>query len=253
MDPTATTTALAAPEISMIALFFEADIFVQSIMLLLVLMSVFSWGAWFNKNRQFKTLRAKAKQFEEAFWKDENLDKLYKNTKPNDIDHPLAKVFKVGIREWDRSHDSEKSGIIRISSINRVRRLMDACMTREFEKLESWLPFLATVGSTAPFIGLLGTVWGIMGSFQAIGAMNNTSLAVVAPGIAEALLATALGLFAAIPAVVAYNKLAAELGRYAGRVEAFASEFISILERQTAEENAKADAEAKKINKRKAA
>jgi biopolymer transport protein TolQ len=222
------------PDLSMISLFFQADFFVKGIMLLLLFLSVWAWTIWFAKGRQFATLRRKGRNFEEAFLSGENLARLYKNTDPNEVDHPMAKVFLVGLREWEGAQEQGEAAddILRVGAINRVRRRMDATLTRELEKCENWLPFLATVGATAPFIGLLGTVWGIMNAFQSIGISKNTSLAIVAPGIAEALLATAMGLFAAIPAVIAYNKLSSELGRYAGRLEAFATEFLTILERR---------------------
>lgn len=232
MTPTATTHA----DFSFASLFWQADIFVQLIMLLLAGMSVLVWAVWLFKWRQFDRVSKQANDFEEAFWRgDKTVKELYKKTKPEEAEHPFVKVYLVGQQEWERSHAEGKGEMTRFTALNRTRRLMDATMTRELEEVETWLPYLASVGSAAPFIGLLGTVWGIMNSFQSIGAMKSTSLAVVAPGIAEALLATALGLFAAIPAVLAYNRLSSHLGRYATRLEAFVNELLSLFEREQEE------------------
>ena len=171
--------------------------------------------------------------FEETFWSGGSLDDLYDRigTRPTD---PMSAVFAAAMREWRRTaargrapNPGSRTGLQ-----ERIERVMQVTMGRELERLERFMPFLATVGSTAPFVGLFGTVWGIMNSFQAIAAAKNTSLAVVAPGIAESLFATALGLVAAIPAVVAYNKFSTDFGRYAGRLDGFATEFSAILSRQ---------------------
>lgn len=242
MDPMATTEAAVqvahAADLSIIELVKQAGLFVKFIMGFLLLMSIITWAIWFSKTGQFSRLRRMADRFEEAFWGNQGLEDLYRNTSPEDTDHPMAKLFVIGLREFDRAKDkeSEGHGVLQMNVTERIRTLLNANSIRELEKLEKSMPFLATVGSTAPFIGLLGTVWGIMTSFQSIGVSKNTSLAVVAPGIAEALLATALGLFAAIPAVMAYNKLSTEIGRYAARLEAFVDEFVSILERQQQEQ-----------------
>lgn len=236
---TAAATALqTTEEYSFIALFSHADAFVKSIMLLLILMSVVTWAILIAKYKMFKGLRTRARDFEDAFWTNQGLEELYRDTKAEDTDHPMAALYVVGLREWERAKEQEdnENSIFQVGVTDRIRQLMTARLNRELEKIEGVLPMLATIGSTAPFLGLLGTVWGIMNSFQSIGASKNTSLAVVAPGIAEALLATALGLFAAIPAVVAYNKLSVELGRYASRLDAFVGEFLAILERQHQED-----------------
>lgn len=238
MDPvqTAATTAVQlSHDMTIMGLFSQADIFVKSIMILLIVLSIITWAILIAKYGVFRKLRQKADHFEDAFWGNRGLEELYKNTLPEETDHPMAKLYVVGLREWDQAKDEDiddKGYTLQIGVADRVRQLMGAKMNRELERLENSLPLLATIGSTAPFIGLLGTVWGIMNSFQSIGATKSTSLAVVAPGIAEALFATALGLFAAIPAVVAYNKLSTELGRYAARLESFATEFVTLLERQ---------------------
>lgn len=255
VDPvqTATTAAVQVThDMSVMGLFNQADLFVKSIMIMLIVLSIVSWGVWIAKHGVFRKLRQKADRFEEAFWGNQGLEELYKNTSPEETDHPMAKLYVVGLREWDQAKEEdtdEKSYTLQVGVSDRIRQLLGAKMNRELEKLESSLPLLATIGSTAPFIGLLGTVWGIMNSFQSIGATKNTSLAVVAPGIAEALFATALGLFAAIPAVVAYNKLSTELGRYAARMEAFVTEFVTLLERQHQEDIVKASKTTKKRRK----
>lgn len=229
--------ATAIQDMSLINLFYQATFFVKFIMGGLLILSVFVWAILIEKGAKLRMLKRRADKFEEAFWGNKGLEDLYRNTAPEDTDHPMAMLFVVGLREWERAKDreGEKHGIVQVGSIERIKQLMTVSMTRELERIEKTLPFLATVGSTAPFVGLLGTVWGIMHSFQTIGVTKNTSLAVVAPGIAEALLATAIGLFAAIPAVVAYNKLATELGRYAVRLETFVMEFSTIIDRQLQE------------------
>ena len=229
----ATVGAHLSHDMSIMNLFAQAGLFVKGIMLLLIAMSVVTWAILFAKHATFRKLKKKANRFEEAFWGNRGLEELYKNAKPEDTDHPMAKLYVIGLRELEEADEKAKENTdaaLHVGTADRIRQLMGAKMNRELEKLEEMLPLLATVGSTAPFIGLLGTVWGIMVSFQDIGATKSTSLAVVAPGIAEALLATALGLFAAIPAVVAYNKLATELGRYSVRLEAFVTEFCTLIE-----------------------
>lgn len=231
----ATTAVQATHDLTAMGLFSQADLFIKAIMILLISLSIITWAILISKYNVFRKLRHKARSFEEAFWSNSGLQELYKNTKPEETDHPMAKLYVVGLREWEQAKDEDTASnnyTLQIGVPDRVRQLMGAKMNRELERLESSLPVLATVGSTAPFVGLLGTVWGIMSSFNDIGATKNTSLAVVAPGIAEALFATALGLFAAIPAVVAYNKLSTELGRYAARLESFVTEFVTLLERQ---------------------
>lgn len=240
--------AHAQQDLSIYNLFIQAGLFVKFIMGLLLVMSVFTWAILFSKNSMFSKLKRKATKFEEAFWSNRGLEELYKKASPEDADHPMAKLYIVGLREWEQAKEegTESGATLQVGVVDRVRQLMNAKLNRELERLEKLLPFLATVGSTAPFIGLLGTVWGIMNSFQSIGATKNTSLAVVAPGIAEALLATALGLFAAIPAVVAYNRFSTELSRYAVRLEIFVTEFVALLDRQNQEKLA----EAKRSNKK---
>ena len=215
----------------------QADLVVQVVMIVLALSSIWCWAIIINKIRYFRRLRQQAEQFEEAFWSGGSLEELYERV-GSTPEHPLAALFVVAMREWTHaakrgftSHD----GTAHSNLQGRIDRVINVTLAREMESLERHIGFLATVGSTAPFVGLFRTVWGIMNSFQAIAVTKNTSLAVVAPGIAEALLATALGLVAAIPAVVAYNKLSNDLGRYAGRLESFAGEFTTLLSRQLGE------------------
>ncbi len=218
-------------DLSMWGLFLQADFVVKLVMVLLILASVWCWAIIFEKWRRIRKLSEDARRFEESFWSGGSLDELYEqvSTRPSD---PMSAIFVAAMREWRRSAsqpgDERPAGLA-----SRIDRVMDITLGREMAHLERYMIFLASVGSTAPFVGLFGTVWGIMNSFQAIALTKNTSLAVVAPGIAEALFATALGLVAAIPAVVAYNKLSNDIGRYAGRLEAFSGEFSAILSRRS--------------------
>jgi biopolymer transport protein TolQ len=236
---TATQLAGAARDLSMWGLFLQADIVVKAVMLLLVAASFWSWAIIFEKLMRLRRVSQAADKFEYEFWSGGSLEELFDRVGANP-EHPLAVLFAAAMREWRRS--SER-GLLRgtsgLSALNtRIGQVMRVSIDREMERLEAYLGFLASVGSTAPFVGLFGTVWGIMNSFHAIGASKNTSLAVVAPGIAEALFATALGLLAAIPAVIAYNKLSNDLARYSNRLESFAGEFSAILSRQLEEEAA---------------
>ncbi len=236
MDPTVAiqTTALAgshaAHDLSVWGLFLQADIIVKFIMLALVSASVWSWAIIIDKYITLKSLDIRANKFEGSFWSGEALEKIYKaiQNKPGD---PMARTFCAGMNEWKLTTDASGADHLRASLQQRIDRSMGTSISRELNVLERYMTFLGTVGSTAPFVGLFGTVWGIMNSFSAIAGSQNTSLAVVAPGIAEALFATALGLVAAIPAVIAYNKFSTDLGRYGDRLEAFAAEFSSILGR----------------------
>lgn len=225
----------AAPDMSLFGLFMQADWVVKGVMILLVLASIWCWAIIFEKVMRMRRLQRLATKFEDAFWSGGSLDDLYQRIGQYPAD-PMASVFAAAMREWQRSAGR---GYLRDSAAGlqqRIDRVMHVTLSREIERLEKYLPFLASVGSAAPFIGLFGTVWGIMNSFAAIAATKQTSLAVVAPGIAEALFATALGLVAAIPATVAYNKISNDLSRYAGRMEAFAGEFSAIISRQLEEE-----------------
>jgi len=227
-----TLAAVAEHDLSMWGLFMMADPIVKSVMLALILASIWGWTVILAKRSTLKRLNKKANMFEDSFWSGEPLDKIYqrvKNSKPD----PMLITFSAGMEEWQTgiAGGVPVKESMQASLRQRVERAMNVAIGREINALEKGMTFLASVGSTAPFIGLFGTVWGIMNSFSSIAATNNTSLAVVAPGIAEALFATALGLVAAIPAVVAYNVFSNGINRYADRLEAFADEFTAILSR----------------------
>ena len=201
--------------------------------MILVAASVWSWAIIFDKWMTFKSLDNKANKFENSFWSGEALEKIYKRIQSKATD-PMARTFCAGMNEWNLTVEGGSANIdgdLRAGLQQRIDRAMATSISREINILERYMTFLGTVGSTAPFIGLFGTVWGIMNSFSAIAGAQNTSIAVVAPGIAEALFATAIGLVAAIPAVVAYNKFSTDLGRYGDRLEAFSTEFGGILSR----------------------
>ena len=214
-------------------LFFDADIVVKLVLLVLLVASFWTWAIIFDKVMRMRRLKAHAAEFEEAFWSGGSLDDLYDEIDRSPQD-PMSSLFISAMREWRRSSSRGSIGTehAKTSLQQRIERVMHITLGREMESLERHMVFLASVGSSAPFVGLFGTVWGIMNAFTSIAAAENTSLAVVAPGIAEALFATALGLVAAIPATIGFNKLSNDLGRYAGRLEAFAGEFGAILSRQ---------------------
>ncbi|GAA6158743.1 MULTISPECIES: protein TolQ [Ruegeria] len=226
----AETLALAQEiDFSMWGLYARATFIVKLVMLMLIGASVWSWGIIIQKIINYRAARREAQVFDEAFWSGNPLDELFEQigTQP---DGSSEKIFASGMIEWRRSHRTD-GGLI-AGATARIDRSMDVAIAKEAETLQKGLPVLATVGSTAPFIGLFGTVWGIMNAFIEIAEQQNTNLAVVAPGIAEALLATGLGLLAAIPAVIFYNKLSADSDRIVGGYEAFADEFATILSRQ---------------------
>ena len=221
-------------DLTLWGLFTEADIVVKIVMLMLLIASVWVWAIVFEKFTSLRRASRQADAFEDRFWSGGSLDDLYdqEGTKPA---HPMAAVFGAAMGEWRRSLRVAGADVARSGVRDRVDRAVGVTIGREMERLERWMVFLASVGSTAPFIGLFGTVWGIMHSFSAIAAMHNTNLSVVAPGIAEALFATASGLVAAIPAVIFYNKITTDLARYAARLEGFGTEFAAILSRQSEE------------------
>ncbi len=228
MDP---STLAPAQDIdfSLLALFARATFTVQVVMILLVLASFWSWAIIIQKFLNFRRARAESAAFDAAFWSGEPLDELFERIGP-EPQSASERIFASGMLEWRRSHRQD-GGLI-AGAQARIDRSMDVAIAKEAEGLNGGLSFLATVGATAPFIGLFGTVWGIKHSFEQIAISQNTNLAVVAPGIAEALLATGMGLLAAIPAVVFYNKLSADSDRIIGGYEAFADEFATILSRQ---------------------
>ena len=210
-------------DFSLIQLFLRADFVVKSVIIILIAASVFSWALIFEKYRLFKRIEKSTNSFEEKFWKSRSAESFY-NTLTNKDKDPMANVFQSAMIELIKTKSKSAS----VQS-NRVSRVIEISADKEIKLIEKHFTFLATVGSTAPFIGLFGTVWGIMNSFQSIAISRNTSLAIVAPGIAEALFATALGLLAAIPAVVAYNKFNSDSKKYTGRIENFSKRFISII------------------------
>ena len=229
-------TGSAIDDLSMIGLFLRADIVVQLVLLVLLVASIWSWAIIVDKYLRMRRLYEDADRFEESFWSGGSLEELYERIGSHPSD-PMSLLFASAMREWQRTTASGRGLENRLHAglQSRIGQVMQLTMDREMERVERYMGFLATVGSTAPFVGLFGTVWGIMNSFQSIAATSNTSLVVVAPGIAEALFATALGLVAAIPAVVAYNKFSTDIGRFASRLDGFASEFSAILSRQLEE------------------
>ena len=218
-----------APDFSMFALFMQADIVVKSVIIILILASLYSWNVIFSKILRIRQLKKLEKEFEDIFWSGNSFEDLYETLNFNKND-PKSKIFCSAILEWKKSKAQLEDINPDINSLkDRMQRSMMVVFNKESEIVEKNLTFLATAGSTAPFIGLFGTVWGIMNSFQSIAISRNTSLAIVAPGIAEALFATALGLLAAIPAVIAYNKFGNDSKKYSQKLENFSKRFISII------------------------
>lgn len=236
MDQAVNTAGLVAPgaNLSLLGLFLQAGLVVQLVILLLIAASVWVWAIIIEKSLTIRRINREASAFEDKFWSGRSLDELY-DLEGAEPGHPMAAVFGAAMGEWRRSVRVAGAEAARSSIAARIDRAMDVTTMREMERLERYMVFLASIGAVAPFVGLFGTVWGIMHSFAAIAAMHNTNLSVVAPGIAEALFATAIGLVAAIPAVLAYNKLSTDLSRIAARLEAFGAEFSAILSRQAEE------------------
>jgi len=221
-------------DLSILHLILNAGIIVQGVLVLLILLSMMSWAIIFNKWKFYRKARSEAEAFSQAFWSGSDMDSILASIPQQYPDSPLPNIFQAGYREFIRTRQvtrSESGKITAAGGIDGIRRALDAAFSREMEKLSRHLAFLATVGSTAPFIGLFGTVWGIVNAFQSIALTKNTSLIAVAPGIAEALVATAFGLIAAIPAVVAYNKFTSDLKRTGANMEQFSSEFLNIISR----------------------
>ncbi|MBA1340137.1 MAG: biopolymer transport protein TolQ [Pelagibacterales bacterium] len=208
-------------DFSILKLFIRADFIIKTVILLLIVASVYSWAIIFEKIKLFKKINASSEEFEEKFWKSKSAETFY-NALPNNINDPMALVFKDSMQMMLKNKSK--------SNLNeRMSTMLELNIEKQMTKIEKSYTFLATVGSTAPFIGLFGTVWGIMNSFQSIAISRNTSLAIVAPGIAEALFATALGLLAAIPAVIAYNKFNSDSKKYSNKLENFSKRFLSII------------------------
>jgi biopolymer transport protein TolQ len=228
-DVASTVAAAPVAEVTVLGMFLQASLIVKFVMLGLMGASIWSWAIIINKSILFARTQRAMDKFEQIFWSGTSLEELY-TTLSSRPATGMSSLFVAAMREWKRSVQNVGSSFMGLQA--RIDKVLDVSISREVEKLESNLLFLATVASAGPFVGLFGTVWGIMTSFRSIAASKNTSLAVVAPGIAEALLATALGLFAAIPALVAYNKLQGEVAKKQARMEGFADEFSSILSRQ---------------------
>ena len=221
-DITSQAIGLASnTDFSVVSLFLRADIIVKSVMIILVAFSIYSWAIIFDKIRLFRKINKSAEEFEEKFWKSKSAETFYNNL-PSTTNDPMAEVFKSSMQMVMKSRS--KSNLS-----ERLVGVLEANIEKQMTNVDKNYTFLATVGSTAPFIGLFGTVWGIMNSFQSIAISRNTSLAIVAPGIAEALFATALGLLAAIPAVIAYNKFSNDSKKYSQKLENFSKRFISII------------------------
>ena len=221
-DITSQAVGLASnTDFSILKLFIRADIIVKSVIIILIASSIYSWAIIFDKYKLFKNINKSSEEFEEKFWKSKSAETFYNNL-PANVNDPMAKIFKSCMQTVVKSRS-------RSSLTDKLPVILETNIDKEMIKIEKNYTFLATVGSTAPFIGLFGTVWGIMNSFQSIAISRNTSLAIVAPGIAEALFATALGLLAAIPAVVAYNKFNSDSKKYLQKLENFSKRFISII------------------------
>jgi len=220
-DITSQAVGLSSTDFSIIQLFLRADIIVKSVIIILISASIYSWAIIFEKYKMFKRINKTSQDFEDKFWKSKSAETLYNNL-PANIDDPMAKVFKYSMQSVIKT--KSKANIS-----ERLGSTLETNIEKQMNIIEKNYTFLATVGSTAPFIGLFGTVWGIMNSFQSIAISRNTSLAIVAPGIAEALFATALGLLAAIPAVIAYNKFNSDSKKYFQKLENFSKRFISII------------------------
>ena len=233
IDATQLAGSMPPADLSLWGLFLQADIVVKMVMLILLLASFWSWAIIFEKVMRIRRLNGRARQFEESFWSGGSLEELFDRISARPAD-PMASIFVAAMREWRRSASKGllASDQLRASLQQRIERVMQITLGREMEQVERQMVFLASVGAAAPFVGLFGTVWGIMNSFASIAASKNTSLAVVAPGIAEALFATAIGLFAAIPAVIGYNRLLHCIGRLEARLSHFAEEFHGLLSRQ---------------------
>lgn len=236
VEAVAVAGGVGIADFSVWGLFQRSDLVIKVTMIILFVASFWSWTIIIDKWLKLRRLAGDAEKFEENFWSGGSLDELYERlgTRPGD---PMAAVFAAAMFEWRRSSSRGLSTTdeLRSNLRERIERVMEVSLTREMERIERYMVFLASAGATAPFIGLFGTVWGIMNSFQAIAVAKDTNLAVVAPGLAEALFTTAMGLIVAIPAVAAYNKFSTDMSRYSQRLEGFAAEFSAILSRQLEE------------------
>ena len=232
-DISASALPLTSSDLSLFHLFWQAHWLVKTVMIGLIVCSVWVWAIAIDKTVLFRRIRKAADRFEQAFWSGQSLDELYRSLASRPT-HSMAALFVAAMREWKRSLEGHPRSFAGLQA--RIEKVMDVTIQREIARLERRLLVLATVGSASPFVGLFGTVWGIMTSFRAIAGQQSTSLAVVAPGIAEALFATAVGLIAAIPATIFYNKFVSDVNKQAQRLEGFADEFAAILSRQIDEQ-----------------
>ena len=211
----------SSADFSLINLFIRADIIVKSVIIILIVCSIYSWAIIIDKIKQFKKINILSEEFEEKFWRSKSAETFY-NSLPSNVDDPMTSLFKESMQGLLKSKS-------KTNLVEKMGGILEVGIEKQMSKIEKGFTFLATVGSTAPFIGLFGTVWGIMNSFQSIAISRNTSLAIVAPGIAEALFATALGLLAAIPAVIAYNRFNNDSRKYSQKLESFSKRFLSII------------------------
>ena len=211
----------SSADFSLINLFLRADVIVKSVIIILIVCSVYSWAIMIDKFKLFKKINTSSEEFEEKFWRSKSAETFYNNL-PNNVEDPMAALFKESMQSLLKSKS-------KANLIERMDGMLEVGIEKQMSKVEKGFTFLATVGSTAPFIGLFGTVWGIMNSFQSIAISRNTSLAIVAPGIAEALFATALGLLAAVPAVMAFNKFTSDSRKYSVKLENFSKKLLSII------------------------
>ena len=211
----------SSADFSLLSLFIRADIIVKSVIILLIACSIYSWAVIIDKIKLFKKINISSEEFEDKFWKSKSAETFY-NSLPSSVDDPMASLFKESMQGLLKSKS-------KTNLVEKMGGILEIGIEKQMSKIDKGFTFLATVGSTAPFIGLFGTVWGIMNSFQSIAISRNTSLAIVAPGIAEALFATALGLLAAIPAVVAYNRFNNDSKKYSQKLESFSKRFLSII------------------------
>jgi biopolymer transport protein TolQ len=236
IETVAVTGGANITDFSVWALFLRSDVVIKLVMIVLFVASFWSWTIIIDKWLRVRRLEKEARKFEESFWSGGSLDELFESYGARPVD-PMSAVFAAAMTEWRRSTERGLSTTValRANLQDRIERVMDVTLVREMERIERYMVFLASAGATAPFIGLFGTVWGIMNSFQAIAVAKDTSLAVIAPGLAEALFTTAMGLIVAIPAVAAYNKFSTDMNRYAQRLDGFAAEFTAILSRQLEE------------------
>ena len=236
MNPDIKTEIISSgPDLTILGLFFQADPFVKGVMFLLIFVYIWCWAIIINKYALLRNERILSMEFEDIFWSGVSLDDLYKEYSEN-INNSQVRVFISGMREFNKINQRQTMSSVKLKDFfQRINNSMHISINKEVERLEKGMSFLGSIGSVAPFIGLLGTVWGIVNAFQSIAISNNTSLAVVAPGIAEALFATALGLLAAIPAVAAYNKFSNDLEKLSNNLEYFSIEFANVLLRQVEE------------------